>query len=163
MENLARRRCNFVSSTTCVMCHSDVESTDHLLTQCLVASHVWNFFGQLFEVRSGPSSMRDLWGNWRNNIKRPLSFFWDLLARAITWNIWIERNARIFSSSCASIASLIVKIIHMFLIWLNAAPDSKRAKLEEPIKKIKRSLEFVTGRDVGHHVPPEASSYPGEV
>ncbi|XP_039118577.1 uncharacterized protein LOC120254543 [Dioscorea cayenensis subsp. rotundata] len=163
LENLALRRCNLLPSTTCVMCHSNVESTNHLFLQCPVALHVWGFFGHLFDVRSNPSSMRDLWGNWRKNIKRPLSTFWDLLIRAITWNIWIERNARIFSSSCASNATIIVKIVHMLLMWLNAVPEAKRAKLEEPIKKIKKSLEFVATREVELNAPPEHISSTGEV
>ncbi|XP_039120608.1 uncharacterized protein LOC120257033 [Dioscorea cayenensis subsp. rotundata] len=92
LEKLALRRCNPFPTPTCVMCHADVESSQHLFTHCPVAVHIWRFFGQLFEVRGSPNSLKDLWGNW--------------------------------------------------------LPDSKRAKLDEPLKTVKRSLEFLTSRDM---------------
>lgn len=38
-------------------------------------------------------------------------------------------------------SSIILKIDHMILLWLNAVPDSKMARLEEPAEKVRRSLE----------------------
>lgn len=64
-----------------------------------------------------------------------------------------------FSSTCAPTASIIVKIVHMVLLWMNAAPEAKRAKMEEAMKKIKRSLEFLTTRDA-EPVPLESPSSP---
>lgn len=52
------------------------------------------------------------------------------------------------SSSCAATVTIIIKIVHMVLLWSNAVPDSKRAKLDEPLKTVKRSLEFLTSRDM---------------
>lgn len=60
LENLTRKRCNFVLTTTCVMCHAEVESANHLLIQCPVARHIWDFFGQLFDARHCPDSLHDL-------------------------------------------------------------------------------------------------------
>lgn len=98
-----------------------------------------------------------------NSSRNLYPHFWDLLLRAITWNIWLERNACIFTSSCSSTATIIVKISHMVLMWLNAVPDSKRAKLEESISKIKRSLEFLSTRDVELGVPSEHTSSLGDI
>lgn len=139
---------------TCVMCHADVESVDHLFTLCPFASLIWSHFGQLFGLRESPYSLTELWGNWRSSISKSIRVCWDMLIRAIIWNIWLERNARIFNFTCASSNSIVAKIVHMVLLWFNAVPDSKRAKLEEPMQKIKRSLEF--------HITREAISVPPE-
>lgn len=116
LENLALRRCNLMHSITCVLCHTDVESADHLLIHCLVAYNIWNFFGQLLGLSRVPRSLVDLWGDWRKNIKKSLIFLWDLLTRAITWNLWLERNACIFSCICNPTVTIISKIAHMLLL-----------------------------------------------
>lgn len=74
LENLALRRCNFFQTTTCVMCQADVETFNHLLTQCLVASHIWNFFGHLFEVNRSHISLSDIWGSQRKKYQETLNF-----------------------------------------------------------------------------------------
>lgn len=155
LENLAMRRCNQLHSITCVMCHADIESVDHLLIHCPVASHLWLFFGQLLGGCRAPQSLKDLWGDWRKHLKKPLIPFWDWLTRAIIWNIWLERNNRIFSAICLSTIAIISKIVHMIQLWFVAAPDSKKARLEEPMAKVNRSLEFHSSRDPGPCVPPE--------
>lgn len=144
------------------MCYADLEASNHLLTQCSVALRIWNYFGQLLEVCCSPTSLRDLWGAWRTKIKKALIPFCDLRLRAITWNNWIEINACIFTSTCSPTATIIVKIVHMVLMWLNAVPDSKKAKLEEPMGKLKRSLEFLTSRDTELSAPVESITSQGE-
>lgn len=78
LEILGLRRCNHYPSITCVLCHANVESADHLLVQCPVVSHIWNFFSQLLDLRRVPTSLADLWGAWRKSIKKtsyfPLGF-----------------------------------------------------------------------------------------
>lgn len=143
-------------SITCVFCHANVESADHLLVQCPVIAHVWNYFCQLLDPSCAPKLLCDLWDKCRKNIKKPLIYLWDLLARAITWTIWIERNARIFNSICCPTVTIIVKIEHMLLLWLSVAPDSKKARLEEPMAKVKWSLEFLSSSDPTPSVPPES-------
>lgn len=81
-------------------------------------------------------------------MREPLISFWDSLVKSIMWNIWIERNALIFSYNCLPTIFIIMKIERVLLLWLNAALDSKKAKLEEPTMKIKRSLEFLSSRKV---------------
>ncbi|XP_039118169.1 uncharacterized protein LOC120254088 [Dioscorea cayenensis subsp. rotundata] len=162
LENLAMRRCNLLQSTACVLCHAGVETADHLLLHCPFALHIWTFFGQLFGVRHWPRSLVDLWGDWRRMIPKPLIPFWDLLVRAINWNIWLERNARIFNSNCLSSVSIIMKIVRMLISWFDAAPEPKKAKLEVPVSKIKRSLEFLSPRIAEQSVLPPRPHSPGE-
>lgn len=82
--------------------------------------------------------------------------------RAINWNIWLERNARIFNSNCLSADSIIIKIDRMILSWYNAAPEAKKAKLDDPMTKIKRSLDFIVTRDSAVDAPLSRPPSPGE-
>lgn len=40
LVNLALLRCNLLPTPTCVMCHVDIETIDHLLLHCPIASHI---------------------------------------------------------------------------------------------------------------------------
>lgn len=55
----------------------------------------------------------------------------------------MERNARIFHNSFSDYPAVIVKIILMILSWIDAAPDVKKARLENPAATAKRSLDFL--------------------
>ncbi|XP_039114040.1 uncharacterized protein LOC120249550 [Dioscorea cayenensis subsp. rotundata] len=162
LDNLALRRCNLLHSTTCVLCNAAIETTDHLLLHCSFASHIWNYFGQLFGIFLSPGSLVDLWRSWRSILSKNLFPFWDLLVRAINWNIWLERNARIFNSNCLSTVAIIFKINCMIISWYDAAPEAKKAKLEDPVSKIKRSLEFLSSADVVQVESTSRPTSPGE-
>lgn len=129
LDNLTRRRCNYMPTPTCVMCHADVESVDHLFTLCPFASLIWSHFGQLFGLRESPYSLTELWGNLRSSISKSIRVCWDMLIRAIIWNIWLERNARIFNFTCASSNSIVAKIVHMVLLWFNAGSWLQKGKI----------------------------------
>ena len=44
------------------------------------------------------------------------------------------------------LSTIIMKIDHMLLLWLSAVPVRKRAKFEDSISSIRRSLEFIGSR-----------------
>lgn len=67
----------------------------------------------------------------------------NIIIRAITWNILLERNARIFNDKYTVSINVIVKCIYMLISWINAAPESKKPRLEEPAPTAKCSLEFL--------------------
>lgn len=66
LENLARRRCNKLPTDTCVLCHSDVESVDHLFLRCRFSQEVWEHLGRFMQLPALPLSMSLLWGDWRS-------------------------------------------------------------------------------------------------
>ncbi|XP_039134190.1 uncharacterized protein LOC120271576 [Dioscorea cayenensis subsp. rotundata] len=163
LDNLDSRKCNVLPTPTCVMCHAGMETAEHLLIHCPMASYIWTYFSQLLGIRCSPRSLTDLWGDCRRSIPKILLPSWDLLLKAITWVIWLERNARIFTASCLLTVALILKIEHLVLSWFSAAPESKRAKLEDPMAKVKRSLEYLSSSDAIPVAPAERSPPPGEM
>lgn len=74
----------------------------------------------------------------------------------------LKRNAHIFTSICLSTGSIIIKIDRMLLLWFNAALDSKKEKLEESMSNIKRSLDFLTTRDMVQDAPSSRPSSLGK-
>ena len=42
----------------------------------------------------------------------------------------------------SSHSAIIIKIIHMFMLWIATTPDAKKAKLEDSTVIAKYSLEF---------------------
>lgn len=122
LDNLARRRCNKLPTTTCVIYHSAIESIDHSFLQCPLAEHFWVHFGHLLPLPPLLSSLNGLWRDWRMSIRPAMLKIRDLLTKAITWNIWLKRNERIFNSKSLHVHSICVKIDHMILFWLCAVP-----------------------------------------
>lgn len=70
----------------------------------------------------------------------------DLVAKEIVWNIWIVRNDCIFNAIFLHAQCLIVKIDRMIISWCSAIAEGPIAKLEEDIRTVRRSLEFLGPR-----------------
>lgn len=64
LDRLASRGCNRLPTSTCVLCHSAIESVDHLFLTCAYAKQVWEYFVRLLHLALLPSSLQDLWSNW---------------------------------------------------------------------------------------------------
>lgn len=71
-------------------------------------------------------SLSDLWGPWRSNFRGGSKETWDTLARALIWNVLLERNRRIFDDFFGSSLSVINKISHMFMLWVSTILNQKR-------------------------------------
>lgn len=67
----------------------------------------------------------------------------DLVVNALVWNIWLARNNRIFNANILPVHSIILIIDHILLSWFDVLANGAKAKLEDPISTIRRSLEFL--------------------
>ena len=67
----------------------------------------------------------------------------DLLTRAIS-RIFGLKEMLIFSMIITLCSAMVMKIIHMLILWISASPDAKKAILEDLIVTVKNSLEFLT-------------------
>lgn len=62
-ENLDRRRCNIISTRTCVLCNTNVEGRTHLLLSCRFFERIWAHFAALF-LSLIPISLSEAWTVW---------------------------------------------------------------------------------------------------
>lgn len=87
-----------VSMNRCVMCNQEEETIQHLFFNCSTASRVWNdlagcFVGSRIENRTIEDWITHRKAVSTTSIGRKV---WKVLAHAITWGIWQERNRRLF-------------------------------------------------------------------
>ncbi|XP_039136892.1 uncharacterized protein LOC120274393 [Dioscorea cayenensis subsp. rotundata] len=143
LDRLAARGCNRLLTTTCVLCFADEETVDHLFHACPFVIRLWNFLTSTFRLPSFPRSVQDLWERWRPKLPNSVRDVGHLISRALLWNVWLERNARIFRESFSAHSIILRKIIHMFLLWVDAVPESKKARFNEPTATAKHSLDFL--------------------
>ncbi|XP_039123614.1 uncharacterized protein LOC120260240 [Dioscorea cayenensis subsp. rotundata] len=153
LENLAKRCCNRLPTDTCVLCHADVESVDHLFLMCQFSREVWSSLCRFLQFPALPRSMDQLWGVWRSAVRPAARVFGDLFVKAYVWSIWFTRNDYIFAAKCDSPLVVSMKTAHMLLSWYSAASVGVREKIAEPISSIRRSLEFVGPRSEGEGAP----------
>ncbi|KAG9460047.1 hypothetical protein H6P81_004555 [Aristolochia fimbriata] len=46
---------------------------------------------------------------------------WRIAIAAIIWQLWLERNSRVFNNQCSSLGGVIEKVIHNTLLWAGAS------------------------------------------
>ncbi|XP_039140503.1 uncharacterized protein LOC120277716 [Dioscorea cayenensis subsp. rotundata] len=147
MSNLAKIGCNFQKATnTCVLCYNNSETVDHLLIHCEFASRIWAFYVNNLHLLTAPISLDQVWITWIPSLEAHRRTFWDLLTRAIFWNIWLERNNRIFNLAFLSTTAILFKISHMLIDWCSAARDPTLHVSSDSIQSVKRSLDFLSAR-----------------
>lgn len=93
LSNLAKKGCNLQqASDTCVLYHKDSKTTDHLLLKCEFTERVLVLLEQVLNLYSHPKSLSKVWTSWIPALDILHRILWDLISRAICWNIWLERN-----------------------------------------------------------------------
>lgn len=61
LDKLAERSCNGLPTTTCILCYANTKSSNHLLLQCQMALHIWNYFTQIFHLPKPPLTLQNMW------------------------------------------------------------------------------------------------------
>jgi len=146
LENLSIRRCNKLPTATCVFCHAEIESINHIFLNCGFGRVVWDHFGRLLGLPESPLSMFDIWYDWRENSRPAVRFLFDLVVKALLWNIWLARNERMFNANFMSVTNVILRIDRMLLAWFNAIADGSKEKIGEAVSTVKRNLDFLETR-----------------
>ena len=98
-DNLRKR--GFIGPSICALCHQQEETKEHLFNGCHYSQQIWD---------QGPQAMRrsnqdrgninDTIEKWdHSTYNNPiLNLIWQFLSGFILWQIWKERNKRIFHS-----------------------------------------------------------------
>jgi hypothetical protein len=98
-DNLRKR--GFIGPSMCVLCQSQEETKEHLFNGCRYSQTVWDQGAQIMRrSNQNRGSIRDTIENWDSiTYNNPiLNHIWQLLPGFILWQIWKERNKRIFHS-----------------------------------------------------------------
>eukprot|EP00253_Pinus_taeda_P011429 PITA_11429 len=96
-DNLAKR--NIVGPHRCVLCNSNLETSQHLFLECNFAKQVWSIILQNFQITiPSQTYVADLYANWNRIYPQciPSKSFWKKIWTAIPkyvyWQLWLARN-----------------------------------------------------------------------
>jgi ribonuclease HI/exonuclease III len=98
-DNLRKR--GFNGPSMCVLCSLQEESKEHLFNSCHYSQQIWDYGAQIMRKsnrnRSSINCTIEKWDSisFNNPI---LNLIWNLLPGFTLWQIWKERNQRIFRS-----------------------------------------------------------------
>lgn len=118
-----RRPLTALSPNWCIMCRSTSESGDHLFLHCSTATLIWNkLFGIFGESWACPLSLNQFLAmNFRGfGCRKEARTLWLCLVFAILWCLWLERNARIFQDSFATLDCIWDRIVVLASLWCSA-------------------------------------------
>ena len=89
----------FMGLSRCIICLEEKETQDHLLGSCKFTAQLWDTGSTLFnkmDLRNHKISKTiDLWSN-NPYINPILNRAWETFMGFLMWNVWKERNRRIF-------------------------------------------------------------------
>ena len=96
------------------------ETTDHLLLNCVFSKEVWMLATGTQNALNLPPDLRSLLLLWDSLYpfavkgKNQAFSMWKVLPKFILWNLWLERNNRIFRDNQRSAAMVVTKIHALF-------------------------------------------------
>ena len=96
-ENLRGR--GVIGLSICVMCSSEEETSNHLLDVCEITDRLWergrDVFKRSARIKGCPNKTIENWPRkpYKNEI---LNRMWELFPGFLMWEVWKERNQRIF-------------------------------------------------------------------
>ncbi len=109
-------------SLLCSLCSASEETLDHLFILCPYAKAVWT--GSLHSWPAICSRFLDfpgdLAGRWRavrSSFSGRFKYVFDCLFAAVCWEIWTERNRRIFDDIPNSSDKCVFKVINTVQLW----------------------------------------------
>ncbi len=120
-DHLARR--GWIGPSMCAMCRGASESLEHLLFRCPFAVQVWGWMLQSEELILGTLLSRDgglacHWVRTRRTLQGQRKSLLDLGFAAICWEIWLERNRRIFTGISSRASHCGVQAKERVLSWM---------------------------------------------
>ncbi|XP_057868067.2 uncharacterized protein LOC131075253 [Cryptomeria japonica] len=112
-DNLCKR--GFQGPSMCVLCQGCEESVSHIFFQCSYAREIWHFWWGVWNTTCWHvSSLVEFWERWgRAPVSTSfLQAAWAIGPSFIIWNLWLERNRRIFQDLQLMAPHLWRKILH---------------------------------------------------
>jgi hypothetical protein len=118
-----RLRHGLDTHTTCPLCDQEPETLDHLVVTCSFSRQLWHAAAQAFRSQGVPTpagTLSDWWSAWRElwdgDLRKGADTFFALAA----WELWKERNARVFRGASTDIESIKAVVRHQAEQWVAA-------------------------------------------
>jgi len=111
-DNIRKR--GVLGPSRCQLYEAQEETMEHLLNNCIFTSRLWDSFATIFEQTDREKgSIINALNKWRKNFLdyEVLSSAWALTPSFTIWNVWKERNNRIFKNEKKPSQSLYEQIL----------------------------------------------------
>lgn len=121
-DSLIRK--GIATPSTCLFCNND-ETSSHLFLQCEFVVGIWqHFMGKLNVCFTMPPTVPAALLAWQLNFETvQKKLLWNLLAAAILWCTWKERNARVFTNKAHNKARVIHMVKYSLFEWALAIKE----------------------------------------
>lgn len=120
----------------CPLCNSWPEEVSHLFLQCPVATELWAWWWEIWNIKwVWPSSLNLAFEQW--SFPTSSKFFkkiWTASFLVIVWSLWKERNARVFNQKSCSLMEICNLILVRICWWLKAWKDPFPYSVDEVIR-----------------------------
>lgn len=122
--------------STCILCNSAPEDSDHLLLHCSFASRLWSWWLQLWNLSwVFPSHLDEAFEQWVSFDKNPFFLkIWCAIFSIVIWTIWKERNARIFRGVSSSIPQLQELVLTRLMWWIKGWGENFPYSMNEVLR-----------------------------
>jgi hypothetical protein len=95
----------------CALCSQEVESLNHLFVGCSFSREIWfkclHRLGLRQFTLTTTDTLLDWWLRSRKRIAKLRRKAFDSFVFLVSWKLWLERNARVFRNSVASVSKTI--------------------------------------------------------
>jgi hypothetical protein len=122
--NERRMRHGLQADAACSLCDQLAETVDHLLCACVYTREVWSrllfSMGSPTDPPQHDSTLCAWWLAGREALLQGLSKSFDSLVLLVVWNIWKERNRRVFDSKALTPTQLLHRIREEGDEWIGA-------------------------------------------
>jgi len=95
------RKRGVLGPSRCQLYEAQEETMEHLLNNFIFTSRLWDTFATIFQhIDRDKDCIINTLNNWRKNFSEYefLGSTWALMPSFIIWNVWKERNNRIFKN-----------------------------------------------------------------
>ena len=106
-------------SVRCPICDEDVETSQHLFIDCIVASRLWSIIAKWWGIDDFPKDLPNLitWGD-AASLQQSLKVCFDAVIQTTLWVIWRFRNRICFDAKPPRKDTLVDEIKILSHLWI---------------------------------------------